>query len=703
MRKLYFLLATAVVSISSFAQQVHRCGSHIVNEAALQNHPELRIAQEELEYFTENYTPDEAERSAVKVIPIVFHIIHNYGPENISREQVEDAVRIINEDFQLTNTDQGEVIPAFQNIIGNAQVEFRLARKDPNGNCTDGITRTVSTLTYNGNDNVKEIISWPRNRYLNVWIVDDVILESGDRVGGYAYRPGNAPAAIYDGIIVTHRQLGSIGTSSGGNFASRTLTHEIGHWFNLNHTWGPSNNPGLADNCNQDDNVSDTPNTIGVADQSCNLSQVTCGSLDNVQNYMDYANCAIMFSAGQCSRMNAALAASAGQRNNLWTSSNLTTTGVSGTVPVCAPLADFSSSTETVCTNTNVTFTDESYNAEVDGTWSWSWTFPGANPASSNAQNPVIQYTEPGVYPVTLNVANSSGNNSRTKNGFITVRPINPTISSPFVESFENASFPNIDSDPFNNWSVIGASNAFERSTLASVTGSASLRYNNNVVPTGSRTELVSPIIDMSGTTSPATITFKLAYARKNTSTNDRMEIYVSNNCGRTWALRYAKTGAALSTLASGQTISGTFTPTAEQWRTETVSVTTLAGQANGMVKFVVSDSAGNSIFLEDINILNQPVGIEEITLDDFSTQVYPNPGNGDATISIGLLRQGNINISITDLTGKLIGTMSKSNLGAGDYTFNVAEISGRNLSAGAYLVRIDSGNYSKTRKWICN
>jgi hypothetical protein len=222
-------------------------------------------------------------------------------------------------------------------------------------------------------------------------------------------------------------------------------------------------------------------------------------------------------------------------------------------------------------------------------------------------------------------------------------------------------------------------------------------------VPTGSRTELVSPIIDMSGTTSPATITFKLAYARKNTSTNDRMEIYVSSNCGRTWALRYAKTGAALSTLASGQTISGTFNPTAEQWRTETVSVTTLAGQDNGMVKFVVSDSAGNSIFLEDINILNQPVGIEEITLDDFSTQVYPNPGNGDATISVGLLRQGDINISITDLTGKLIGSISKSNLGAGDYTFNIAEISGRNLSAGAYLVRIDSGNYSKTRKWICN
>lgn len=703
MRKLYFTIAISVASLTSFGQQIQRCGSHIMNDAALMKHPELRVAQEELEAFTEQFAPDAAERSVLKVIPIVFHVIHNYGSENISREQVEDAVRIINEDFQLLNTDQNEIIPEFQGILGNAQVEFRLARKDPSGNCTDGITRTVSTLTYNGNDNVKDLISWPRNKYLNVWIVDDVILESGDRVGGYAYRPGNAPSATYDGIIVTHTQLGGIGTSNGGNFASRTLPHEIGHWFNLNHTWGPSNNPGLAENCNQDDNVTDTPNTIGVADQSCNLTQVTCGSLDNVQNIMDYANCAIMFSAGQCTRMNAALNATAGQRNNLWSSANLIATGVNTTAPVCAPLADFSSSTNVVCTNTNLTFTDESYNASVDASWSWSWSFPGATTATSNAQNPIVQYAEPGVYPVTLTVSNSSGSNARTKNSFITVRPLNPTISSPFVESFEDAAFPNISTDPFNNWSVVGSSTAFERTTLSSVTGTASIRYNNNAIATGSRTELISPIIDMSSTTSPANITFKLAYARKSTSTNDRMEIYVSSNCGRTWSLRYAKTGAALSTLSSGQTISGTFIPTENQWRTETVSVSALAGQNNGMVKFVVSDSAGNSIFLEDINILNQPVGLEDITLDDYMTQVYPNPGNGDATISIGLLRQGNVTISVTDLTGKLIGSLSKENLGAGDYTFNLSEASGRNLSAGAYLIRIDSGNYSKTRKWICN
>ena len=121
MRKLYFTLAIAIASSTSFGQQIQRCGSHIMNDAALMNHPELRVAQEELEAFTEQYSPDAAERSVLTVIPIVFHIIHNYGSENISREQVEDAVRIINEDFQQLNTDQNEVIPEFQGIIGNAQ------------------------------------------------------------------------------------------------------------------------------------------------------------------------------------------------------------------------------------------------------------------------------------------------------------------------------------------------------------------------------------------------------------------------------------------------------------------------------------------------------------------------------------------------------------------------------------------------------
>ena len=69
----------------------------------------------------------------------------------------------------------------------------------------------------------------------------------------------------------------------------------------MSHTWGGTNDPGLEENCSDDDGIEDTPNSIGSS--GCNLSQNTCGSLDNVQNYMDYASCSKMFTEGQKSVM----------------------------------------------------------------------------------------------------------------------------------------------------------------------------------------------------------------------------------------------------------------------------------------------------------------------------------------------------------------------------------------------------------------
>jgi hypothetical protein len=177
----------AVINLS--AQQVERCGTHIMQAEMQKKFPGMKEEKEAFNREAQNFN-DNGSR-ALKIIPIVFHIIHTYGSENISREQVEDAVRILNEDFKLLNEDQSEIVPAFAGIVGNTEFEFRLARKDPDGNCTDGITRTVSNLTFNGNDNVKELISWPRNRYFNVWIVDNVITDGGTQVGGYAYQPSN--------------------------------------------------------------------------------------------------------------------------------------------------------------------------------------------------------------------------------------------------------------------------------------------------------------------------------------------------------------------------------------------------------------------------------------------------------------------------------------------------------------------------------
>jgi PKD repeat protein len=687
---------------NSTAQSIDRCGTHKVMQKMIEMHPQMQAEKQEFEQYAQDFN-DNGQR-AIKVIPIVFHIIHTYGSENISREQVEDAVRILNEDYQLLNEDQSEVVSAFAGIKGNTQFEFRLARKDPNGNCTDGITRTFSPLTFNGNDNVKALISWPRNRYLNVWVVNDVVLDDGTQVGGYAYQPSNFISASVDGIIVTNQQFGSIGTSSSSNFASRTLTHEVGHWFNLNHTWGDSNSPGLSTNCNDDDGVTDTPNCIGVANQSCNLSQVTCGSLDNVQNYMDYSACGLMFTAGQSSRMNAAANSNQGQRSSLWSASNLSFTGVDGAVVPCAPIADFSSSTNEVCTNTSVTFSDESYNSEIDGTWQWSWTFTGASTPNSTSQNPTVQYANPGVYNVSLTVSNSAGTNTRTKTSYITVRPDNPTLQAPFFEGIENTAFPNISTQDFYDWKVVGASNSFFRTTEAEATGSASLKYNNNVISDGVISEIVSPIFDCSAIAAPVNLTFKVAYARRSSSSTDKLIVYASTNCGRSWTPRYTKTGASLSTLSSGQYATGTFIPSAAQWRTETVSIPAFAGASNAMIKFAVTDGGGNSLFIDDINFFGDPtLGYEFDAAGTFNSNILPNPSTGeDARLSLELFNPSEVKVNLRDITGKLMGQLDVGKLSDGQHTINLNQITSSSLQAGVYFVEVICGKTSITHKWVC-
>lgn len=140
-----------------------------------------------------------------------------------------------------------------------------------------------------------------------------------------------------DAIVAIHGYVGSIGT--GNNFVSRVLTHETGHWLNLQHVWGSTNNPGVA--CG-DDGVGDTPLTKGFT--NCNLSNAiicTPGIKENIQNYMEYSYCCKMFTQGQRSRMHNALNSNVAGRDNLSSNANLIATGVINPTLNCTPLAAF--------------------------------------------------------------------------------------------------------------------------------------------------------------------------------------------------------------------------------------------------------------------------------------------------------------------------------------------------------------------------
>ncbi len=271
--KLCLLALTGLtVSTSVLAQDYLKCGTDEMRRRAILENPSILDNEARLEDFTKKFIARKEMKNGdtVYVIPIVFHIIHAYGSENITDAQILSQIDVLNEDFRFTNTDKSLIVDEFKTIAADSKLEFQLATRDPQGNCTTGIKRYGSLETTNGDDGSK-LDSWDRSKYLNVWVVKSM----RDGVAGYAYLPGSVagPFNKVDGIIILNQYIGRIGTSN--NFRSRALTHEIGHYLNLPHVWGGTNEPEVA--CG-DDGVSDTPITKGHS--TC--SRPTDAVCDNV-------------------------------------------------------------------------------------------------------------------------------------------------------------------------------------------------------------------------------------------------------------------------------------------------------------------------------------------------------------------------------------------------------------------------------------
>ena len=675
------LYSAAFCSLLAFntasAQETYKpCGTTEMYNKIAQEHPELLQQQEELEQFTQQFSQQQELLPPVITIPIVFHIIHNYGSENISDAQVRDAVRILNEDFRKLNPDTIDIISQFQGIAADSEIEFRLAQLDPQGNCTNGIDRVVSLETYIGDDDSK-LNYWPRDKYLNVWVVNTI--SSG--AAGYAYLPGTAPGASKDGIIILSSYVGSIGT--GSPTTARALTHEIGHFLNLRHVWGNTNQPGVA--CG-DDQVSDTPMTKGWT--SCNLNGAVCtaGVVENVQNFMDYSYCYRMFTTGQRTRMRAALQSNTGQRSSLWTTATHTATGILNP-SVCAPKADFVANFTSVCPGENVTFTDLSWNADPT---TWSWSFPGGTPSSSTDSMPVISYSTPGLYDVSLTSGNATGTNSKTVTGYIRVRSTNAVVSNwQFIESLEGVTIPN------NDWVVNGSAGvSWTVVSNTGFTGISSLRLNNAAALPGDIDEVVLPSIDLTAIQSP-TMTFQVAFAQKTTTDNDRLRVMVSTDCGKTWQQRYMRSGTNLKTVPA-QTSS--FTPNnASQWRMETVSISSFASSSNVLIKFDFKGDGGNNVYIDDINVVSTFTGIDEQSGDNIQLNVYPNPAEEGSVVSFMLNDKQKVSVGLYDVLGREVMSLYKGDMLAGEHTLQLnAE---NNLNAGIYFVKLQMNGRSFTQK----
>lgn len=694
MRFFFVTILFILINISGlFSQEDEfKCSTPEMNRLARALNPDYPKAQELFLQSIEYYKNHKPKTEEVLIIPVVFHVVHEGGIENISKEQIEDAIRCMNNDFRKMSQDTGMIIPEFKQIAADCKIEFRLAKIDPNGNCTEGITRTYSELTNQADESVKDVVpAWPRSMYLNIWVVKSI----GSGAAGYSYYPSSVDGSwgeTHDGIVVLHSYVGSIGTSIPSH--SRTLTHEAGHYLGLPHTWGNSNDPGLQDNCNMDDGISDTPNTIGHS--SCDLYTETCGSLDNVQNYMEYSYCGKMFTLGQKDVMRSVLYSTVADRNILSTQANLIATGTNDgyTAQICAPIADFTQSSYTGCPGMTVAFNDASYNTDTIS--SWQWNFPGGTPSTSTDPNPVITYNTPGQYNVSLQVVNPAGTDTKTYNDIIYIIDNTGGETAPFTESIENTYFPQNNSDPSKNWRVVSdGPSIWSRSTYTSHSGNACVRICSYMNPPDSEHELISPIINVDTTYHNYVLSFWLAFAKRNDDSNDRLRVYVSNNCGENWHLRYSKSANALQTTG-GINYGGTFTPSASQWRQEFINLGSYTDSGQIMIKFHLTSNDGNWLYIDDINIA-PATGIEKIPgINDIS--IYPNPFDEFVYVKFYSQKTSDMYVTVSDIMGNIIfNEKIKSHSGSNQIILD--NFSG--LSKGIYFVNLNIDKNTYTGKII--
>ncbi len=693
----------------------------------------------------------DTTQNGKKIIPVVFHIIHGYGDENISKEQIEDAIARLNIDFQKLNTDTVSGVntwAGFNSLRANCNFEFRLAKIDPNGNCTEGIDRKYDERTNYAYYNLLHDYAWDPKKYLNVYSVafiypEGISLPDGAAIGGMSVFPPSNPLTslftngdtLVDGVLIRHDGIGAIGTATTLmgmpiNALNRTFTHELGHYFNLYH---PFQNMKLisgipmmgADGCATSggpfglvtlsgDEVSDTP-PVQAASQNTSLScyvpgdRNTCSETDDlpdmVENYMDYqfGYCTNLFTNGQNDRIQATMMS---DRRQLWSYENLVATGVWNAAynPTCVPIADFMSNATSVCAGTSIAFTDISYNGTVT---SREWIFTGGNPATSSDVNPQVTYAVAGDYPVKLIVHNAQGSDSIIKQNMIHIFPSNSLLVGDIFEDFETG---------LNNWSVVNQNgNSFEITDSASYNGTHSVRlvnFENNA--SGSNDELISPAYNLSHITGLIKVKFARAYVAKEVASNaiaellygtstadtiyDKLTFSVSSDCGKTWNIKKTYTGEALATSSCKTT--SFLADSTKFWKEDSVLVAAISDKSNLRFKFTFTGEGGNNIYLDRICTgICGTDGIDENLEKAIDLSIYPNPMKESTIIRFNLNKNSNVKIAIFDVLGRETTTVVNGVFNQGSYDYSVKR---SQFSAnGIYLVKIIVDNQLVTKKIV--
>ncbi|HET7115647.1 MAG TPA: choice-of-anchor J domain-containing protein [Hanamia sp.] len=639
--------------------QYQRCATETRVQMLFRKFPERKALAEKL---AKEIPSAKALRAPQRLqstvyLPVVFHIVlHN--PYIITEAQAQSQIDALNADFAGLNADSTNVPAAFEAVRGHSLIQFVLAKRTPSGALTNGIERVFSSTTANPNnvtDSIKRAAlggadAWDPASYINIWVGN--IADNGGTLG-YTQIPGSGSPAD-DGIFCNVISFGISSCNVSVYNKARTIVHEMGHYFGLNHIWGDDENTSNV--CSGDDfralttegstytlpltlynppgqgntpaDIGDTPNQA-IATTNCPSGTVTdaCSTVAPgiiYQDYMDYTldDCYSMFTKKQVERMEYLLET---YRGGLITS-------LGGTPPVNAAVRDAS---PVLSVNPGGIETSGCSSIYHSSTLTCAGNFIPkvliANKGLNNITSITVGYSLNGGAPVTVNLNTGLSFGATQMVSFPPVAvatgvytfkfftsnvngagadqvPANDTLSSiltvpnpvplPVSEGFENGTFPP------SGWSIINPdnNNTWQLTTPGNNSAHSMFIDNYDNGYAGQIDEIRTPKLILSGT-DPVVISFDLAHKNyPDSQYNDSLQVLVSSDCGATFTKYFNKAGAALST--AGSTSDAYLNPAAGDWQTQKI---TLDGSAvssgNIIVAFRNVSDFGNNIYIDNINI----------------------------------------------------------------------------------------------------
>ena len=743
MFKKFSIAVTAMLCMASASNAQQPCGTDEKYWQTVKQYPQILEYEQQFEEQVQmginnggfgNKTTISPNDTTIFDVPLVIHVVHDYGTEYLSDNAIYDAVKYWAVVYMGANSDTSYVINPFKKFIANSRIRLHLATIDPNGNPTKGVVHDRSYLTTNADDQAK-YNQWPQNKYINLWFINTFGAASTG-AAAYAYYPGSAAAMpYYDGVIGLFNYL---------NY-DKAIPHELGHVLNLQHVWGNNNNAAVA--CGNDQ-VDDTPPTKGHNPVGCvpsALYDTTCATgylkhytsvlgvdsmVDypdtvNAQNIMDYTYCQEMFTKGQAVRMRNALTAATAGRNNLITAANLAATGALAPMPDLPPVADFSMERATgagVITDARTgfltfnnaasfLFRNRSWNDTITGV---TWTFSnGATvPTSTSVTTVGNNFTVPGWVTVSITATSNAGSTTLTDSKSVYVADTAVAGRFGYTQTFSDAA-------SIANWPMF---NYYDNQYKWSFYTGASWGGDNTCIkfrsfdttqkrvatPKGDHDDFFTPAFDLTdiNPTGNYYLNFYTAGARASssglgfgvTAYADSLEVDVSVTGGARWAKIAGYNGSQLS---NNGTRSTEFVPTsAAQWVARGITIPVAYRTPNTFFRFRLwSGNVGNNLYLDDFSLSQFPAEVEAIANTECPYKIFPNPSSDGCYIAFKTGNEGKVTYSIKDMTGRVV-YMSEQ-----QYTPNstAQETISRSTTpnAGIYFVTVTIDGNTRTEKMV--